>query len=290
MISALSEASGIEVDHEMEQWLVETSAGNPLFLETLFAHFVTTRQRFAVSPTLSALVARRLESLSTDAGTTLRICALLGKYSTLEAITEALQVPRLTLLRAVAELEAARLVTVHGRCIQPSHRLIAAVAQHDWAPATKHVAHHCVASALESLLIGEPSTALMWDCAEHWIAARNADKALKAIRRCSSTALEIGRPAEAAELLSRALDLEIGATDQIAICRQMVLAADEASEPALVFRGLEFCANMTDRSITTNLNSQSFVLDRERGTTLPARRRKGSFSVWPRKMQPPTTG
>ncbi len=239
MIRALSETGGVEVDHEMHAWLIDTAGGNPLFLETLFAHYASTRQRFAVSPTLSALLARRLESLSADAGTTLRICALLGKYSTLEAITEALQVPRLTLLRAVSELEAARLVKAQGRSIEPSHRLIAEVAQRDWAPATKHVAHHCVASALESLLVGEQSTALMWDCAEHWIAARNSDKALNAIRRCSNRALEIGRPAEAAEILGRALDLEIGATDQIAICRQMVLAADEASESALVFRGLD---------------------------------------------------
>jgi len=36
----------------------------------------------------------------------------------------------------VAELEAARLVNAQGKCIQPSHPLIAEVAQRDWAPAT----------------------------------------------------------------------------------------------------------------------------------------------------------
>jgi hypothetical protein len=239
IVSALSEASGVSVDADMRRWLGETSAGNPLFLETLFAHFATTGQRFAVSPSLSALVARRLECLSPDAGTTLRICALLGKYATIEVIVDALQVPRLSLLRAIAELEAARLVTTQGRCIQPFHRLIAEVAQRDWAPATKRVAHQCVATALETLLVAEPSTALMWDCAEHWVAAHDSRRALNAIRRCAARALEIGRPAEAAEVLSRALELEIGASDQISVSRQMVLAADEAVEPVLVFRGLE---------------------------------------------------
>jgi DNA-binding SARP family transcriptional activator len=243
IISALSESSGVSIDDDMLQWLTETSAGNPLFLETLLAHFATTGQRFAVSPTLSALVARRLECLSLDAGTTLRICAMLGKYATIEVIVDALQVPRLTLLRAVGELEAARLVTIQGRCIQPFHQLIAEVAQQDWTPATKRIAHQCVATALETLLAVEPSTALMWDCAEHWVAAHNSGRALNAIRRCAARALELGRPAEAAEVLNRALDLEIAVSDQILICRQMILAADEAVEPALVFRGLEILRN-----------------------------------------------
>jgi DNA-binding SARP family transcriptional activator len=237
--NAISETTGVHVDAEMQRWLAETSAGNPLFLETLLAHFASTHQRFSVSPSLSSLVERRLESLSDDAGTTLRICALLGKYSTLDAITQALQVPGLTLLRAISELEAARLVSVQRGRIRPSHPLIAEVAQRDWAPATKHVAHQCVASALEHLLTRDASTAVMWDCAEHWIAANNSDRALHAIRRCAARALEMGRPADAAEVLSRALHLEIGTADQMAICRQLVQTADEACEPSLVFRGLE---------------------------------------------------
>src|SRR5207237_6441438 len=79
LTSVFSEQTHVVLDAEMAQWLNETSTGNPLFLESLLAYYSRTKERFAISPTLSNLLSRRVELLSPHAMTTLQICALLGK-------------------------------------------------------------------------------------------------------------------------------------------------------------------------------------------------------------------
>ena len=191
-----------------------------------------------ISPTLTALLDRRIETLSRDGATVLRICALLGKHSSVETISQAVDMPRFVLLRSLAELEESVLIKADASHVRPSHALIADVALRKAGIVERQFAHRCVATALENLLSTEHATALLWDCADHWIQAENSAGALRAIWSCSRYAVDIGRPREAAVILGRSLTLDLGHDDRVAIARQLVLAADGAGESELVFKGL----------------------------------------------------
>jgi DNA-binding SARP family transcriptional activator len=239
LTSAFAVQSDIALDDEMKQWLEDTSTGNPLFLESLLAHYSRTRERFAISPTLANLLSRRVELLSPHAATTLQICAMLGKHATLDALMDALSLSRSDLIRAVGELETARLIKSDAENIHPAHALIADVAQARLNPIERRLAHQCVALALETRLTQDRSVDVVWECAEHWVAAHDAGRALAALCRCATQASELGRPSEAAQILARALDLELSSEDRKLIGRQVVLAADAGGEPMLVFKGYE---------------------------------------------------
>ena len=239
LVTMLAARDSIVLDEPMSQWLLESSGGNPLFLESLFAHFTGTRERFSISPTLSNLLRRRVECLSERAAAALQTCAILGRYASLETLSRATQLPRFDLVRAIAELEGARLIRSDGQQVRPVHALIADVALRALGPIERRMAHQCAALALESMLDGTNSAALVWECAEQWLAADNRDRALAAIQRCANHAVEIGRPGDAAQVLARALSLSISYSERLHIARQLVTAADAAADFELVLRGVE---------------------------------------------------
>ena len=214
LTAAFSVQTEIALDSEMTQWLESTSTGNPLFLESLLAYYARTRERLVISPTLSNLLSRRVELLSSHATTTLQICALLGKHATLDMLMQALSLSRSDLIRAVGELEGARLIKSDQDRVHPAHALIADVAQARLNPIERRLAHQCVALALETRLTADRSVDVVWECAEHWVAAHDSARALAALRRCATQALELGRPGEAAQILARALSLEVGPDDR----------------------------------------------------------------------------
>ena len=152
MTVSLAERGNIAVDAAMQEWLQVTSEGNPLFLESLFAHYASTKERFAISPTLTALLDRRVDMLSREAISVLRICSMLGKHATDEMICRAMDLPGFTLVRAVAELEESGLIKADGAWIRPSHALVADVAERKAGPIERRLEHRCVAVALETLL------------------------------------------------------------------------------------------------------------------------------------------
>ena len=239
MTVSLAERGNIAVDGAMQEWLQITSEGNPLFLESLFAHYASTNERFAISPTLAALLDRRIDMLSREAISVLRICSMLGKHATDEMICRAMDLPGFTLVRAVAELEESGLIKADGPWVRPSHALVADVAKRKSGPIERRLEHRCVAVALETLLTPEYPAAVVWDCAEHWIRAQDSDRALRAVANCARYALEIGRPRDAARMFSRALTLDLSRDERLGVARQMVLAADAAGESDLVSDGVQ---------------------------------------------------
>ena len=239
MIVSLAEGGRISVDPAMREWLQTTSEGNPLFLESLFAHYASTEERFVISPTLSALLDRRVDMLSREATTVLRICSLLGKHSTVEMIGRATDLPGFRLVHAVAELEESALIKADGAWIRPAHALVADVAERKAGPIERRLEHRCVAVALETLLAPEYPAAVVWDCAEHWIQAQESERALRAVASCARYALEIGRPRDAAGMFARASTLDLRRDERLGVARQMVFAADAAGETDLVLDGVQ---------------------------------------------------
>ena len=238
LTSELANQHEVQIDAEMHRWLEDTSAGNPLFLESLVSHYVTTNERFAVSPTLSRLLAARIGALQSRSVVTLQASALLGKHSTLDTIIKATDLPRFELLHAISELECARLIVARGPFVTPSHAMVGEVALSKLSLIQGCLAHRSVAEALESL-VEEDSTAVLWECADHWVAARETTNAVRSLRRCAERAVEIGRPGEAAEALSKILNLDVGAAIRVSTARAMAFAADAADNPLLALRAID---------------------------------------------------
>jgi DNA-binding SARP family transcriptional activator len=238
MTMSLAEVGDVTLDSDLRNWFEGTSEGNPLFLETLFAHYINTKERFAVPQTLTALLERRVELLSREGATVLRICAFLGKHSTLETVCRATDLPRYLLMQAVGELEESGLIKVDGGFVQPSHALLAEAVRRKTGTVETRLAHRCAAEALESVPVKEQQTAQLWDCADHWILAYDSERALRAISTCARYAADLGRPRDAANALVRALDLSLSRDDCVNLASQVVLAADAAGESELVYKGL----------------------------------------------------
>jgi DNA-binding SARP family transcriptional activator len=238
LIAAEHDIATVAGDESMRRWLRTTSGGNPLFFQSLVAHYVETGQRFSVPPTLLSLLQQRVARLTEPAALTLQMCVLFGKYATLERIEEAVHLPRVQLLSAFSELERARLIEANGDEVRPAHALIADAAVQRFSALENRVAHRYVAEVLEQVAASSRTPSVVWDCAEHWVTAENRERAVATLRRCAELSLEVGRPRGAAEALLRAVDLSEPSQLQQRLAREAVMAAHFASEPALVFRGL----------------------------------------------------
>jgi hypothetical protein len=238
-VETVAERDAVEVDAEMANWLQDVSGGHPFFLENLLAHYSSTRERFSISPSLSSLLRQRVDSLSGFATSALQTCAILGKFATLDTILDATQMPRFELVRAVRELEASHIVRADGQSIRPIHSLISDVALQRMTPVERSLSHQCAALALESRLRLDPSAALVWECAEQWYAAGNAGRALAAVQRCANHAVEMGRPEAAAQMLARALTLNMAPADRLGLAERLVAAADAAMDSPLTLFGID---------------------------------------------------
>jgi DNA-binding SARP family transcriptional activator len=237
-VVAYAERESLDLDPDMAEWVQDASAGHPLFLESLLAHYANTRERFAIPPSLSTLLQQRLNSLSDHASVALQTCAILGKFAMLDVIMEATQMPRFELIRAVRELELLRLVRADGQQIRPIHALVSDGILERMTPLERRLAHQCAAMALESSLGADHSAALVWESAEHWYASGDTHRALAAIQRCASHAVEIGRPDGAVQMLERALTLNLSAAARIEIAQRLVAAGDAAMDSDAVLRAI----------------------------------------------------
>jgi hypothetical protein len=237
-VVAFAERHAVTVDAEMAQWLRDASGGNPLFIENLLAHYTSTHERFSIPSSLSSLLWHRMDALSDRAAAALQTCAILGKFSTIETILGATQLPRFELIQAMRELETARLVRADGQEVRPIHALVSDVILQRMSPLERSLSHQCAALALEVKLCANQSAVLVWECAEHWYASGNNDRALAAIQRCANHAIEVGRPEAAAQMLARALDLSTTPAERAAIAERLVAAADAGMDSDLVLQAI----------------------------------------------------
>ena len=258
LIDSIAQRESLSLDAEMSRWLQDTSGGHPFFLESLLAHYSSTGERFAISPSLSSLLRQRMDSLSDRALAALQTCSVLGKYSTLETIVEATQLSRFELIHAIHELEASRLLRAERQEVRPTHSLISDVVVQRMTPLELRLTHQCVALALEARLRVDHSAAIVWECGEHWYAAGNTERALAAIRRCASHAVEIGRPEAAAQILSRALTLSLTPVDRVDIARRLVAAADAAMDSDGVLEAIAIVAGMQSPATHDELEFAEF--------------------------------
>jgi tetratricopeptide (TPR) repeat protein len=236
---ALARTRRIEVDDALQVWFVQTAGGNPLFLESLVGHYASSRQRFVVPLSLGALLRKRIDLVSPSAVVTLQLIALLGRHATIRRIERASELNRIDLLSALGELERARLVLLRDGLAQPGHGLVAEQVVARMQPIERRLAHQCIAIALERDRDNDCDGTVIWDCAEHWLAAGDVERSCAAARRCAQHALKLGRPQAAAEMLLRAAEQrELDAAERLELGRQAVMLGDLSGNHCHVFRAL----------------------------------------------------
>jgi tetratricopeptide (TPR) repeat protein/DNA-binding SARP family transcriptional activator len=227
-----------ERDEELQLWMANTAQGNPLYLESLVAHFRATGEKFTVPPGLHELLARRLDNVRADSVTVLQACVVLGALSTEKRLLACLDMRLIDLLSGLNELGRLRLVDTSGDSVLPAHPLIAEVLQKRSPGAVLRLLHRKAATVLEDERDENDSPALLWDSADHWAAAGEPQRALVTLRKCAEHAYRIGRPADAADVFLKAATLQMPDSLRVELLRDAVLAAERAGEFDRVLEGV----------------------------------------------------
>lgn len=215
------------------QWYVRRAGGNPLFLRMLCADFAEDRP-FHVPSDLLALATSRIERLSSSSRRVLEFSALLGRRATKQALRELTQYTAMELLDAVQPLEEEGCLQLNGNSYV-AHDLVGECALQRLRPATMTLLHDCVASYLEALYTSTHDAAVLWDCADHWVAGGDNSKAIRFLKRCAQHSVDIGHASHALALLERAYGLANNAAEKAAISAAIMVAARAGDQWVVVW-------------------------------------------------------
>jgi DNA-binding SARP family transcriptional activator len=175
------------------------TGGNPQYvLETLKERVLSeTAGRVLPSPpSVEALIARRLASLSPSAMLLARVASLAGRSFSVELASAVLQMPALALSDAWAELESAQVL--RGNAF--AHDLVREAVASSVPVAIATHQHAAIARALHSLGGSAATIGCHWELAEVW------DKAGHALRAAGREALALGRRQDEAVFHERAVN------------------------------------------------------------------------------------
>jgi len=230
------------VSEETRLRLLEAANGNPLFALSLANHYRHAGDGCGNPSTLVELLSRRLDPVSNVALGVLATCIALGKHCTADRLIRAVGITPIALMDALAELAELGLVDVNSEHPSPAHPLIAEVVTTRLLPAMRSVVNLRVAEVLENDARSLRSPACWWDAGNRWRDAGEPERALAAFRECARHAVEIGRAADAARILSEALALPASERSMLEAAKEMVTAADLSSDTRLVLRGQSILA------------------------------------------------
>lgn len=197
---------------DLMQWCISACEGNPYLMEELLNHWVATGEQFATPRSLSALLDARLERLQPAAFNILKICAVMGKNSTLSRLERFLDCAPYDLFVSLEELGTAGMLATErdadgsgNNRVLCRHDVLAQSVLAKIFPASLEWLHRRAGGLLESELEGPNSASLLWDCADHWYAAGNSVRAVDLGRSCIGHLLEIGLALDAADACQRTL-------------------------------------------------------------------------------------
>jgi hypothetical protein len=244
-------------DDRFLDWCVDTSGGNPYFIEELVNYWIATGERYSAPPSLVALTEARLACLSANALRVIQAAAILGKNSTLDLLQEVLGFPTHLLFSAIEELGDAGLLSACGPNEEISagpvlcrHHLIMRVATRALSPQGRALLHHAAARALESAATNTHSAELLWDSADHWQAAGRSDRSTRVVVACARHLHDMGLVHESIRCCESALK-----TCQNDATRTHVLRALAQSQYA-ARDWLSFCTTASEvRALERALNT-----------------------------------
>jgi hypothetical protein len=189
---------------ELLDWAVDLANGNPFFLVELASHCRGDNPNDSLPESMQIVLDRKIEALTHTSRHILQSCAVLSDYSTLARLETLLGLPPHVMASGLSELENSGLVTLRDRSVVCRHDLIAEAVQRSLSSTLGSYLNRRSASVLDTELQTAPSASLAWDCARHWDAAEEHDRALEVTAQIVDQLLALGLPQEAAELCSRA--------------------------------------------------------------------------------------
>ena len=206
LIDSVAQRRGAPLADALRARCVRTGNGNPFFLYELAAYLLGTATPGSLPRTLQVLLEQRLAALSGRALHVLQAIALLRPHATLDRVEGVLEYSAHETLVALEELDAAGLVLVEGAGPPARHELLSEHALTKLGAAGRLVLHRHAALVLQAEVEATRSARPpMWDCAAHWEAAGSPEHALRLATLCGDHLLELGLPADAADLFERAL-------------------------------------------------------------------------------------
>jgi hypothetical protein len=201
-------------DDQYVRWCVETSGGNPYFIEELVNFWIATGQQYTEPPSLVALVEARLGCLRPDTLRVIQAAAILGKNSTIELLQQVLEFPTHTLFAAIEELGDAGLLTLSATSgeartapVVCRHDVVIRAATSGLSEQGQALLHHAAARAIESASPSGRSAELLWDCADHWKAAGQTERSIAAAVACARHLHDMGLVHESVKRCELALEL-----------------------------------------------------------------------------------
>jgi DNA-binding SARP family transcriptional activator len=224
-------------DDRFMEWCVETSGGNPYFIEELVNFWATTGQQYSAPPSLIALVEARLACLRPDALRVIQAAAVLGRNSTLELLQQVLEFPTHVLFASIEELgEAGMLATDHApdrvgtAPVLCRHDIVMRAATRALSAQGRALLHHAAARAIEPIASASQSAELRWDCADHWQAAGQADRSIAALVACARHLHDMGLVHDAVSSCQSALAMPQSDSSRATVLRAMAQAQYAARE------------------------------------------------------------
>ena len=217
---------GRSTDENFIDWCVQTSGGNPYFIEELVNFWIATGEKYTAPPSLIALVETRLASLRPDALRVIQAAAILGKNSTLELLQKVLEFPTHVLLSAIEALDDAGMLAIGddadgAASVLCRHDIVLRAATRGLSVPGRTLLHHATASALETVAASTRSAELFWDCADHWQSAGQPDRSTHAAMACARHLHDMGLVDDAAKRCGAALQTCHSAASKATVLRVM---------------------------------------------------------------------
>jgi tetratricopeptide (TPR) repeat protein len=252
----VEQAAGRTLDEDglaLARTIYEETEGNPFFVREVLRHLAetggverrqgawTTRlpaDQLAIPEGVRDVVGRRLSRLSDDANQALRIAAVVGAEFELGVVRAAGDLDEETLLAAVEEAAAARLVTeVSATRFRFAHALVRATLYESLTAARQVMLHREAAEAIETIHHGsldDHVSALAYHWARASAPVTDTTKAVGYARRAGDRALAQLAHDEAAAYYRSALDFldAAGNPDEDARRLELLVSLGEAQGPA----------------------------------------------------------
>lgn len=212
---------------------IAVAGGNPFFLHEIARQWAETGDEHNLPQSLEIILRERTSRLSPNGLLTLQVCALLGKYSTLERIENVLELKGHELISSMNELGHASMVLVESESSSAAryscrHELLAQAALNRLMEPALAYLHRRIAVVLESE--GTSESAILWNCANHWHLGGDSKKALTLVSTCSKRLVKLGLYAEAAKICKEALALANSSADKITLLTEMLGALQLAGD------------------------------------------------------------
>ena len=195
------------------EWCAQVAEGNPYLSEELVNHWASTGKKFSAPQSLQSLIDERLRNLDEAELRILQTCAVLGRNSSYGRLSSVLQYPDYIFLSAIETLGSFGMLTTPQDVrmddfipILCRHDVLAEQAIDSLSDQGLRLLHYKIGTLLEEELERLNSATLLWDCAQHWNAAGNTDRAIKLGLACAGHLSTMGLTCDAIKVCQKILD------------------------------------------------------------------------------------